>query len=262
MIACLLGSAWASTNTATAAEPTADQIMNANYAVSRTHDATYKGRFTLITKSGQERVRDVLVWTKLQPNGSDMYRLSRFTAPADIKGTATLIVEDSTGDDGLWIHLPAIGKTRRLVASNKKDSYVGTDLSYGDVIGYRTPDWNNRITGVAEIDQTPCWIVESVPASERVASDSAYSRRISWVRQDNYVTAQGELYDAAGRLQKTFRQVDIEKVSDQPLRWQPMLIDVHNLLTGHATRVEFFDFEANTGLSDGLFAPRTLERGR
>ncbi|MEQ8332564.1 outer membrane lipoprotein-sorting protein [Nisaea sp.] len=262
LLAGVLGGALAGLSTPSAAAPSAKEIMDANYAVSRTQDASYTGKFTLISRNGQERVRHVLIWTMLQPNGIDMSRLSRFTSPSDIKGTATLILEDSKGDDGLWIYLPAIGKTRRLVASNKKDSYVGTDLSYGDVIGYRTSDWNSRVTGVAEIDQQPCWIVESVPVNDTVASDSAYSKRISWIRQDNFVTAKGELYDTAGRLQKTFTQMQIEKVSDQPLRWQPMLIEVHNVLTGHSTRFEFSDFQANTGLSERLFSPRTLERGR
>lgn len=261
LVACMLTLGWAEIRPAQAAELGADKIMQENFVVSRTQDAKYAARFTLITQKGQERVREVLVWMKLQPNGEDMSRLSRFISPADIKGTSTLIVENGAADDSIWIYLPAMGKTRRLVASNKKDSYVGTDLSYGDVIGYRTADWKNTLTGVADVDGTPCWIVESVPANENVASNFAYSKRISWVRQDNYVTAKGELFDTSGQLQKTFTQSDIQKVSDQPVRWQPMRIEVQNVLTGHSTRVEFSDFRANGGISEKLFVPRGLESG-
>jgi predicted RND superfamily exporter protein/outer membrane lipoprotein-sorting protein len=246
---------------ARAAEPTADEIMRSNYAASRTADATYRGRLALVTEGGDLRVRDISVWTKLLPNDNDMSRLTRFTSPADIKGTATLTVENSAGDDSIWIYLPAMGKIRRLVASNKKDSYVGTDLSYGDVIGYRTSEWKNTIVGTAEVDGAQCWVVESVPASEKVAANFAYSKRIGWIRRDNFVTAKGELYDVAGKMQKTFVQTNIRKVSDRPAKWQPMHIEVHNIQTHHTTRVDLTEFEANTGISDRIFLPNSLENG-
>ena len=49
----------------------------------------------------------------------------------------------------MWIYLPALRKVRRLVASNKKDSFAGTDFSYGDVIGHAVEAWKHKITGGA-----------------------------------------------------------------------------------------------------------------
>jgi hypothetical protein len=44
---------------------------------------------------------------------------------AYVRGTAILLVEQARADDDMWIYLPALKKVRRLVASNKKDSFAG-----------------------------------------------------------------------------------------------------------------------------------------
>ncbi|PYM03363.1 MAG: RND transporter, partial [Candidatus Rokuibacteriota bacterium] len=126
-----------------AADPTAKEIMEKNFVVSKFVDSTSDATFTLINKTGQERVRKTFGTSKLQPNGIDNRRMVRFLSPPDVKGTVTLLVEHSDTDDDIWIYLPALKKVRRLVASNKKDSFVGTDFSYGDVIGHKVEEWGH-----------------------------------------------------------------------------------------------------------------------
>src|SRR5262249_40309275 len=102
-------------------------IMSRNFMVNRVPDSEQQTTITLINRGGQQRVRRLVGWTKLQANGVDNRRLVRYEAPADIAGTATLLVEHSDRDDDIWIYLPAVRKVRRLVASNKKESFGGTD---------------------------------------------------------------------------------------------------------------------------------------
>ena len=120
-------------------------IMEKSLSATKVRNTIADATFTLINKDGEEQVRRTNGYTKLQDNGSDNMRSVRFLSPGDIKGTATLLIEHATGDDDMWIYLPALKKVRRLVASNKKDSFVGTEFSYGDVIGHRTSDWTHRI---------------------------------------------------------------------------------------------------------------------
>ena len=49
--------------------------------------------FTLINKSGKERVRKVFGVTKLADNGIDNMRMTRFRSPPDVKGTVSLLIE-------------------------------------------------------------------------------------------------------------------------------------------------------------------------
>ncbi len=124
---------------------TAEDIMKKNFVISKVADSTAESTFRLINANGQERKRETLGQTKLIPGTVDNRRLVTFITPADVKGTKTLLVEHSGKDDDIWIYLPALKKVRRLVSSNKKYSFVGTDFSYWDVIGHRVEDWNHKI---------------------------------------------------------------------------------------------------------------------
>jgi hypothetical protein len=44
-----------------------------------------------------------------------------------------------------------------------------------------------------------------VPANERVAADTAYSKRRLWIRKDNYALVKREYYDKQGRLRRSSR---------------------------------------------------------
>ena len=102
----------------------------------------------------------------------------RFTSPADIKGTAVLTIEND-GDDDIWVYLPALKKVRRLAASNKKDAFVGTDFSYGDVLGHRVEDWNQKFVRKDTLDGKPVIVIESTPKTPAVAANSGYSASAS-----------------------------------------------------------------------------------
>lgn len=126
-------------------EPSADEIMSKSLLSIKVADSATHSTFRLINAAGQQRVRETDGQTKLIAGTTDNRRLVNFLSPADVRGTKTLLIEHSSADDDIWIYLPAMKKVRRLVASNKKDSFVGTDFSYGDVIGHKVEDWNHTL---------------------------------------------------------------------------------------------------------------------
>jgi len=182
-----------------------------------------------------------------------------FKSPADISGTATLLVEHADRDDDLWVYLPALKKVRRLSASNKKDSFVGTDFTYGDMIGYRVDEWTHRLLREEAIDGVACWVVESVPKSDAVKSDTGYARRQTWVRKDNYAAAQIEVWDLGGQILKRMSFTELKSVGSGG-KWTPMHMKAENLQTGHKTLIDVTQFEADKGLDDRFFTTRYLEQ--
>ena len=121
---------------AIAQTPSADQVMERNFVTMRVHDSVANVTFHLINPAGQERVRQTIYRTLLRENGVDSMRVARFMSPPDIRGTVVLMNENLGGDDDMWIYLPAARRVRRLVAANRKDSFVGSDFTYGDIIGH------------------------------------------------------------------------------------------------------------------------------
>ena len=243
-----------------AADPTALEIAEKNFLVSKVMDSTSDATFTLINKSGQERVRKTFGTSKLQANGVDNMRMTRFLSPTDVKGTVSLLVENSNKDDDIWIYLPALKKVRRLVSSNKKDSFVGTDFSYGDVIGHKPAEWNHKILKDDTCDGKPCWVTESVPKNDDVKANSGYSRRTSWVLKENFVAVKAEFYDEGGQLSKTSKFSDIQLVDKERNKWQPMRLEATNIQSGHKTVIQFENFKANQNVKEDFFTTRYMER--
>jgi hypothetical protein len=245
---------------AQAQDLTVTQIMERNFVVTKVNDSVSDGTFRLINKDGQERVRETVGRSKLLPNGVDNMRVTRFTSPQDIKGTVSLLIEHSEKDDDIWIYLPALKKVRRLVASNKKDSFVGTDFSYGDVIGHKVADWTHKILREDTVDGAACWVIESLPKTPEVKSNSGYSKRVGWVRKDSFITVKGEGYDENGELFKAFAFSDIHLMDKARQRYQALHLEGTNLQTGHRTVIEFRNVKVNQGVSDEFFTTRYMER--
>jgi uncharacterized protein len=242
--------------------PTPREIMERNFRAGRVSDSIAEGSMTLTTRAGQERVRRTFGVTKLQPNGLDNMRMLRVLSPPDVRGTATLLIERSGGEDDLWVYLPALRKVRRLVAANKSESFVGTDFSWGDVLGHRVEDWEHRLVGEETRDGQPCFVIESVPRTEAARAASGYSRRTEWVSRDSYVTLRAEMWDLAGRLLKTLTATEVRLVDPAGGKWQAMQLEMLSARTGHRTVIRYETYKVNQRVGDEFFTTRYLESER
>ena len=246
------------------AEPTpglsARDMMQKNFFVSRIKSFKSEATMVLINDKGQTRERKSTTWSVLQPNGIDSKLLVRFTTPADIQGTAFLQVEHIDGDDDEWIFLPALGKSRRLVANNKKDSFVGSDFSYGDLSLPKVDLFEHRLLGAQTVDGQSCYRVESVPKSESTRSDLGYSRKVTWLRQDNFLETKVEYYDLSNRLLKTQLISNHKLLEPATGRWIALHREMTNQQTGHRTVFNFDKVESAVPIADDLFTTRYLER--
>lgn len=258
--ALLLGALVGGGFAGTAAAQTADQIMERNFVTMRVRDSVANVTFRLINASGQERVRQTISRTMLRENGSDSMRVARFMSPADIRGTVVLMIENLSADDDMWIYLPAARRVRRLVAANRRDAFVGSDFTYGDIIGHRVSEWTHRLTGEEAVNGRPAWIVESLPRSPVVQSNTGYSRRVQWIDKESYVATRGEAYDDGGRLLRRFAASDIRLVDPAARRFQPMTMEAQNAQSNHRTIIRFENFRANQGMSAEFFTTRYMER--
>lgn len=236
---------------------TAEQIMVKNYESTRVTDSLSRATFTLISPKGQERVRKTFGATLLDDGGKTNRRVIRFLSPSDVRNTSTLLVEHQDKDDEIWVYLPAMKKTRRISADNKKSSFVGTDLSYGDIVGHKPQDWTHTITQTTDTQL----VIESIAKNEQVSKDSGYSRRVNWINKTNFVAVRTDFYDRSGKLLKTVENSDIHLVDDSNQKWQAMKVEAKNHQTGHSTRVQLDEYKANTQAVDmDYFSMRYLEK--
>ena len=240
--------------------PSPREIMERNFAVTKVSALRVDLTMTLINSRGQRRERSTTTLIKLQPNAIDSKFLVRFTTPPDVAGTGLLQIEHSDGDDDLWIYLPALRKSRRLVASNKKDSFVGSDFSYGDIAIPKVDQYRHTLRSSETVDGVQCYVIESVPATDVVRSNSGYSRKVTWIRSDNFLETKVEYYDLANRLLKTQRVARHEPVASQKGKWFALEREMTNHQTGHRTLLVATKLDGTLTISDETFTARTLER--
>lgn len=237
----------------------AEEIMSKNFLVTKVTDSESQSTWILTNKSGKERVRQTFGTTKLKKNGIDNMRMTRFLEPTDVRGMVSLLIEQSEKDDDIWLYLPSLKKVRRLVSSNKRDSFVGTDFSYGDVIGHKVEDWSHNITGQEEVDGFMCHIIESTPVDKTVARNSGYSKRITWVQKDTYVMRKAEMFNLSGSLYKQMSFSGIELVEPSKNRWTARELRARNVISGHSTYIKVDKLDVNVGVKNSYFTTRYME---
>jgi hypothetical protein len=240
--------------------PNPRQLMEQNFMASKISAFNGNVTITLVTAQGQERVRKLRQWSRLKDKSTESEVLIRFDEPGDIKGTGFLQIENSSADDDIWVFLPALGKTRRLVANNKHDSFFGTDFSYGDVLLPAVSRYDHTYLRSEKLDNDSCDVIESKPKDAKTRAESGYSRKVMWLDAATHIERKVEYYDLSDKLLKTQRTFDIQQVESSPQRWLPTRREMVNHQTGHKTFYKLERITLDRKLTEDFFSTRSLER--
>jgi hypothetical protein len=254
MILCLAGSA-------SAGDLSETEIMQRNYEVNRTRDRIIDITMEMVNQSGKKRVRRLTSTAMLMEDGVSEKRLLRFLYPPDVKGTGFLVIERSEGDDNMWLYLPTLRKSRRKLAGDKKDSFLGTEFSYGDITGPKVPEYTYTLKGEQKIEGVGCYVIESTPASEAILEDYGYFKRIDYIRKDTFTHHKAEFYDLKGDLLKTLTCFDPYEADPVNRKWFIKRREMVNHQNGRKTILLMEKIRINQGIEDQTFSIRNLERG-
>jgi len=238
----------------------ARDIMEKNFYAAKVPHLVNESTMTLTNDKGQQRVRKMRGVSALQPNGIDSRLMIRFLYPGDVKGTGYLQIQRHDSEDDMWIYLPALKKVRRLVANNKKDSFVGSDFSYGDILVPVVDTYSHTFVRDEVLDGEDCYVIESVPATEQIQRDYGYSKWLAWIRKSNFMEKKVEYLDTSGRPLKTQVVPDVKEVDAGAHKWWAMRREIVNHQTGHSTLLTFEVLDAEQPVKDDFFSPRYLER--
>jgi hypothetical protein len=248
-------------SSAFAEELTVLQIMERNYEVNRTKDRSIEVTMEMYNKAGKKRTRRLTNSAMLTEDGVNEKRLLRFLYPPDVKGTGFLVIERNDGDDLMWLFLPTLRKSRRKLASNKKDSFLGTEFSYGDVTGPKVPEYKYVLKGEVEVQGVTCYVIESTPASEDVLKDYGYSKRTDFIRKDTFTHQKALFYDLKGKLLKTLTCSDPYEADPVNHKWFIKRREMTNHQKGRKTILQMEKILVNLGIEEKAFTVRYLERG-
>ena len=183
----------------------------------------------------------------------DSKAVLRFSAPAEVKGVALLVVNHPDRSSDQWMWTPAIERDRRIALQDRSTRFFGTDFSFEDLEERDVNQYEYSLLGDETIDGVACWKIQSAP---RAAKSSQYSRSIVWVRKDNYVFARIENFindQAVRRL--TYSHVEhIQGI------WTARQLEMSDLRRGSRTRLTLDKPQYNIPMKDDDFTLQAIRR--
>ena len=177
----------------------------------------------------------------------------RFTAPAEVKGVALLIVNHPDRASDQWMWTPAIERDRRIALQDRSTRFFGTDFSFEDLEERDLDQYDYTSAGDDVIDGAPCWKIESTPKQSKT---SQYTRSTLWIRKDHYALARIENYIQSAVV----RRLNYFDISDVQGIWTARQLEMADLRRGSRTRMTLDKLEYNVPLKDDDFTLQAIRR--
>jgi len=237
-----------------AAEPSANEIMQRSNLARYYPGDDMRARVVmrLISSDGRERIRDMILTRRNIESGGEQRYFIFFTRPPDVRDMSFLVHRFPDRDDDRWLYLPAVKAVRRIAASDKNTSFVGSDFTYEDVSGRDPIDDTHALIREEKFMQRDTFVVKSVP---RNPANADFSRKESWVDKATWLPLKEEFYDRRGDLSRVFTAPEMKQIEGF---WTATKRVMKNAQSGHKTEVELSEVRYNRKLSADLFTERSL----
>ncbi len=214
----------------------------------------------IINQAGQTRERKLAMATKLYDGGKTEKRIYRFLSPPDIKGTGILVFDHETEADDIWVYLPALRKTRRVVSSQRNQSFMGSEFSYADLNVPVLDDYTYKVLKEEAAGGEPCWVIDVMPKSAAIASSEGYSKKTYWVSKAKLAVRKALFYDGSGRLLKELTTDDVKLLDPKNKRYRALHMEMVNKQNGRRSVFDTDKIAFTPKTDDENFTTRRLEQ--
>ena len=177
----------------------------------------------------------------------------RFTAPAEVKGVALLVVNHPDRASDQWMWTPAIERDRRIALQDRSTRFFGTDFSFEDLEERDVNQYEYSLLGDDMVDGAACWKIESRPKETK---SSQYTRSIVWVRKDNYAFARIENYVR----DQLVRRLNYSKIENVQGIWTARQLEMADLRRGSRTRLTLDKLQYDLPMQDDDFTLQAIRR--
>jgi hypothetical protein len=241
--------------TTEAQQPDPVRLMEKSRDLTMTGTLRSTMTLTISEKNGATRVRKISMASRTY--GDIEKRMIRFIEPADVRGTSMLIVDNEEDQDEMWIYLPALKRTRRIVTSEKGKSFMSSEFSNADMTSSPLSDFT--ISHLQGSGQEDLWLLESKPVSTSKADEYGYSRKVTTLGIKDMRLRGIDFYNFDGIL---FRTIDI--LGYQPLEGREGYIMtemvVKNLINGRSSKIKYDEIDTSQPVPDNIFTVEYLSR--
>ena len=236
------------------ATPTVDEIVR-----QANHAAYYQGKdgrarvtMTITDEQARERKREftILRHDADGENDAEQKFYVYFHRPADVNKMVFMVWKHIDADDDRWLYLPALDLVKRIAATDKRTSFVGSHFFYEDVSGRPVTADEHELVKTTD----SYYMLKNTPREPDTVEFAYYE---AWIHRTTFLPLKIDYYDRTGSKYRTYEVLKVAQIQGYNTVTQARMTD---LRTNSSTLIEYADVSYDIGLPDDIFSERYLRR--
>jgi len=248
------------------------KVLSVDQIVDRTNHVAYyqgadgraKAKMTIADSQGRQRIREltILRWDQPDPNQpkkeqrkdssfcGEQKIYAFFDRPADVYKTVFMVWKHLGKDDDRWMYLPALDLVKRISATDKRTSFVGTHFFYEDVSGRNIND------DVHELVKTTkdYYVLKNTPRDPKVVEFAYFEM---WIHRESFIVVKTDYYDNQNKKYRTYEALEMKRIQGYPTVTKAKMTD---LRTNGNTIAEYSNIKYDIGIPKSIFTERYLRK--
>ena len=236
----------------------AAETLSVDEIVEKTNLAAYYAgtdgraevRMTITDGQGRERIREFVILRRDVTDGGAQQFYVYFKKPSDVRKMVFMVHKYIDKDDDRWLYLPALDLVKRIAASDKRTSFVGSDFVYEDVSGRSIDEDNHELVQTTDTH----YVLKNTPKDP---GSVAFASFTMWIDKTTFIPSKVDYVDSRGEVYRRVEALAVKNVDGIPTVTRSVVKD---LVSGGSTVSEFSDIKYDIGLSEDIFTERYLRR--
>ncbi len=232
--------------------------MDVNEIVEKANLASYyagddgiaNAAMKIYDSQGRIREREFKILRKDVEDGGEQYYYVYFFRPGDVRKTVFMVHKHIDRDDDRWLYLPALDLVKRIAATDKRTSFVGSHFFYEDVSGRSPQDDNHEL----EKETDKYYILKNTPKDADIVEFSYY---YVWIDKNTFLPMKAEYYDKGGKLYRRMTVLSVKNIQGFPTVVEAKMEDLNS---GGYTILKFLKVQYNKNIPKRIFTERYLRR--
>ena len=213
-------------------------------------DGVARAKMVIADSSGRTREREFTILRKDLEDGGRQNYYVYFHKPGDVRKTVFLVHKKVDSDDDRWMYLPALDLVRRIAASDKRTSFVGSHFLYEDVSGRGVAE----DTHVLQEETDQHYVLLNTPKNSEGVEFASYRL---WIDKATFLPLKAEYTDSQGKVYRRVEALKTETVGGYPTVTESRVEDLN---TGGNTVMSFSKVEYDQGVPENIFTERYLRK--
>jgi outer membrane lipoprotein-sorting protein len=208
---------------------------------------------------GNKRIRETTMASRIFPDGTEK-RVIVFLAPPDVKGTSMLIYDYDKKIDDMWIYMPALRKSRKIVSTDKAKSFMGSEFSNSDLSIGTIDDYTYTIEGTETVDQQECWKIRLTPITPAIAAENGISYKLMWIGKKDYMPRKTQYIGPDGKTEKELMFSGIKLLDPKANKYYVTHMEMKNLKNNRFSTMNMAEVSINPKVNEEYFTLSFIEK--